>query len=132
MKCPGCKTRTERLILIMHKGKVLKFCPRCPGISFPKFRSHQSRKYDKWELPKEEIKRTQSLRPTRRHPDSPILRDFANATPARPRCTTYDFGDTSRSVANVRALTKAQMKLGPQVKLLYSDGFKRVWEQEGG
>ena len=131
MKCPSCKKSTERLLTLTHKGELIKFCPRCPGMTIPKFRSHRQRKYDRWELPRDVIKQTQALRPTKRYPDSPILRDRVNATPVKPRCVTYDWGSTSRSSADVRAQIKAQNKLGLNAKLLFSDGFKRTWEQGG-
>ena len=128
MKCPSCKKIAVQVVMMVRKGKVVKFCPRCPGAVVPKFRSHQQRKYDRWELPKEVIKETQRLAPKSRYPDSPVLRDRVDSTPAKPRCVTYDWGMSSRSTADARAMGKAMGKLGPNVKLIFSDGFKRRWE----
>ena len=139
MNCPACGKDCQRFMQIVYaNGKNEQRCDRCMkpnsknkiDIKMRKpSKGHLAYKFDRFELPKETIKKTQERRPTVKVPDTPYLREIASADKINDRVTLFAEGNSRASSRNERVMKKLVNKLGANPKILFDDGFKVVAER---
>lgn len=135
MKCPGCNAETHRFLAMTIGGKDTFACSECDEkapkvlrIAVRRKSNRITRKFEKYEVPREVRIATKKLMPKVKAADTPKIRDLASVNPAKKRARVFEMGDTAKSSRNARVLTKLTNQLGPNPKILSDDGFEVLAE----